>query len=128
MVGGAAVPPLHVVSERAEGTVIGSIPDGPDVIADVGRGVSRNHLRIWREYDPDSHSRWMVQGLGSTNGTILMSGSDHAERVVEPPRSLRGDEAWPPVEVDSGDTLVLGPDTSFLVLKTLTRLKASQRL
>ena len=111
-VDGVARPPIHPLSGEGEGTVVGSLATGKDAINDVGIDVSRQHLRIWRE-----SGTWLCQGLGSTNGTVLVSASDGVERVVEPPRSLRGSQTYPPVMISDGDELRLGRTTRFKVIQ-----------
>ena len=114
MVGGAVKAPLHVLSTKPEGTVIGALAMGPDDISDVDRDVSRRHLRLWRE-----GGRWWAQGLESTNGSTLISGDDRTVRVIEPPRQERtSGTTYPPVEVLNSDILCLGATTRFLVMRT----------
>lgn len=112
IMGGVARPPIHPLSVAPEGTIVGVLASGPDDITDVDRDVSRRHLRIWQS---DGH--WWVQGLGSTNGTRLISGDTREVRVVEPPRGLRkAGETYPPQELLNSDTLCLGATTQFLVM------------
>ena len=101
---------IYPLSTSKEGTTIGLLATGKQNINDVDVDVSRKHLRIFRDGDA-----WYAQGLGSTNGTILISGADKSIRVIEPPKSTN--EKLPPVEIDNGDTLCLGKTTQFLVLK-----------
>ena len=97
-----------------EGTEIGSLSLAPNSINDVGRGVSRRHARIWRDDDEN----WYVQGLGSTNGSILVKKNPEGECVViEPPRDDRPpDYIAQPVPIQSGDRLVLAGTTEFVVV------------
>lgn len=105
--------PAYRLSTAPEGTVIGTLAPGADDITDVERDVSRLHLRIWRD-----HGRWWAQGLGSTNGTTLVSGATGRTSVVEPPRGLREPGVvYPPKELFHGDTLCLGATTRFVVLR-----------
>lgn len=101
---------IYPLSTSKEGTTIGLLATGKQNINDVDVDVSRKHLRIFRDGDA-----WYAQGLGSTNGTTLISGADKSIRVIEPPKSTN--EKLPPVEIDNGDTLCLGKTTQFLVLK-----------
>ena len=112
IVDGVARPPVHALSCEEGGTIIGSLASGEDAINDVGIDVSRRHLRIWKDT-----GAWLCQGLGSTNGTVLVSASDGVERVVEPPKSLRRDETHPPVLICDGDELRLGLTTRFRVMQ-----------
>ena len=95
-----------------EGTEVGSMSLARNSINDVGAGVSRRHLRIWC----DASGKWFVQGLGSTNGTLLVR--ERGKRVVvEPPRSLRArDYVAPAVPVKAGDRLILAASTEFAVV------------
>ena len=101
---------IYPLSTGKEGSVIGLMATGKQNINDVDIDVSRKHLRIFRE-----GNAWYAQGLGSTNGTMLISGADKSIRVVEPPKSAN--KKFPPMEISNGDTLCLGKTTQFLVLK-----------
>lgn len=101
---------IYPLSTGKEGTIIGLLATGKQNINDVDVDVSRKHLRIFRDGDS-----WYAQGLGSTNGTTLISGADKSIRVIEPPKSAN--EKLPPIEINNGDTLCLGKTTQFLVLK-----------
>lgn len=115
LVDGSVREPLHKLATSPEGTVIGSLPNDANGISDVDGDVSRRHLRIWRE-----EGRWYAQGLGSTNGTVLLSGSTREASVVEPPRSRRARGAtYPPVELLTSDILCLGATTRFLVMSVM---------
>lgn len=95
------------------GTVIGSLATGTGAITDVDRDVSRRHARVFAK---DGY--WYVQGLGSTNGTVLISGADMSQHVVEPPRhTRRAGVEYPPVPLWHSDTICLGATTRFLVMK-----------
>lgn len=112
VIDGVARPPIHALSCDEEGTIVGSLASGGNAVNDVGIDVSRRHLRIWSD-----SGVWLCQGLGSTNGTVLIGGSDGVERVVEPPKSLRGSETYPPVVITDGDMLHLGLTTRFQVMR-----------
>lgn len=137
IIDGMVKPPLRKLSTERSGTVIGAFASGPHGISDVDGDVSRRHLRIWYE-----NGSWWVQGLGSTNGSTLISGDTREVRVIEPPRRERkgavgaspqkpasADEAanadeetpaeslWPPVEIMNSDMLCLGATTRFLVMQ-----------
>lgn len=112
IVDGAAKPPLHAVSVAPEGSVIGSLATGADDVTDVDPSVSRRHLRVWRE-----DGAWWAGGLGSTNGSYLVSGETREKVPIEPPKSQRSDgEKWPPVQISNSDMLCLGAATRFLVM------------
>ena len=112
IVDGMARPPLRPLSTDPEGTIIGSLAMGESAITDVEASVSRQHLRIWRE-----DGTWYAQGLGSTNGTMLVSAVTRERRVIELPRDERaGDGPSPVTPIASGDVLRLGSDTCFLVM------------
>ena len=114
IVGNAAKPPLYPLNEGEGGTVIGSLATGTGAITDVDRDVSRRHARVFAK---DGY--WYVQGLGSTNGTVLISGADMSQHVVEPPRHTRrpGVE-YPPVPLWHSDTICLGATTRFFGYET----------
>lgn len=79
--------------------------------------VSRRHLRVWAE-----DGRWWAQGLGSTNGSTLISGDTRETRVIEPARVDRERGAdYPPVEILNSDTLCLGATTQFLVMQMVIK-------
>ena len=80
----------------------------------MGPTVSARHLRIRR----DEAGRWLAEGLGSRNGTMLVGGQDGRHVTVELPQSARDAEAVPaPIEIHPGDQLILGEETAFLVLE-----------
>ena len=92
------------------GTEIGAFSDGPSDISEVELDVSAPHLRIWRE-----DGRWYCEGLGSTNGTTIVS-MDNRVRVVEPPKRERPRDWRPePHEIFSSDLIRLGAHTCFRV-------------
>ena len=112
MVGGLVSGGLHWVQPLSDGVEIGALALEPDDINDVEPDVSGHHLRVWcNEAD-----RWCVQGLGSSNGTVLISGEDGSETVVEPARASASACAEP-VEVHAGDELVLAGSTRFALSK-----------
>ena len=92
----------YPLNEDEPGTVIGSMALEPGDVSDVGTSVSRRHLRIWLSDD----GFWRVQDLGSTYGSVLVSG-ETGERVV------LGDE---PVVLGQSDRLILAASTEFLVV------------
>ncbi len=104
---------IYPLSCEPEGTVVGLFATGDHAIIDVENDVSRSHLRLWRE-----NGRWYAEGLNSRFGTILISGDDRSEKVIEPPRSERTASWTPtPCEILPGDMLRLGSDTQFMVLE-----------
>lgn len=111
--GGTARPPIHPLATTDEGTLVGSLVEGADVINDVDVDVSRRHLRVWRD-----GAHWYAQGLGSTNGTTLIPGDGGGAVTIEPPRAKRThDGSYPPVEISNSDILCLGATTRFLVMR-----------
>ena len=108
--GDMIVSQVYRLSTEADGTEIGSMSMTPHSINDVGTGVSRRHVRIWRDESGD----WWVEGLESTNGTVIVSGEDRSRIVVEPPRSQRAGFRSEPVSVLPGDKLVLAGTTEFV--------------
>lgn len=105
-----ACSPIYPLSTSEEGTVIGLLATGSQNINDVDIDVSRNHLRIFKH-----GNTWYAQGLGSTNGTTLISGADKSVTVVDPQEHAT--KQCPPVKINHGDTLCLGKTTRFLVPK-----------
>lgn len=112
IVDGYAAGAPHWLSPAEEGTVLGALALSDGAINDVGSHASGTHARIWRAAD----GRWMVEDLGSTNGTTLISGIDRAEVAVAAPGST-GIAA--PREIRPGDELRLADDTAFMVLEGL---------
>lgn len=105
-----ACSPIYPLSTSEEGTVIGLFATGSQNINDVDIDVSRNHLRIFKH-----GNTWYAQGLGSTNGTTLISGADKSVTVVDPQEHAT--KQCLPVKINHGDTLCLGKTTRFLILK-----------
>lgn len=112
MVNGAMKPTIHNLDASGAETVVGSLATGPNRITDVGQTASRAHLRIWRD---QASGLWFVEGLCSTNGTLLRTAAGQVV-IVEPPRSRRAGFTERPVEIHPGDFLQLGSDTVFMVL------------
>lgn len=103
----------YYLNPGEEGTEIGSLATKRYAINDVEETVSGRHLLIRREED----GAWYAMGLESRNGTVLVSGADRSETVIEPPRSARGDFVSKPVEIKPGDELILARDTVFMVME-----------
>lgn len=105
----------HWVQPTGEAVEVGALVLGEHDIADVGPDVSGRHLRLWCAED----GRWLVEGLGSRGGTVLVGGADRARVVVEPPRADDEDElcATLPVQVRPGDELHLAESTVFMVIE-----------
>ena len=102
----------YVLSTDSEGTVIGRSPTAPNAITNVDGVVSKNHARIWR----DEEGSWWIEGLGSTNGTVLLDAGSDEEVVVEPPAAEReAGKAYGPVPLRWGDQIVLAGSTTFWV-------------
>ena len=104
---------MHML--HPDGTVIGLLPKARHMVTDVAEDVSRQHARIWRE-----DGRWYVAGLGSTNGTRLISGATGQVETVELPRAERAPQDKPlPVEIAPTDILCLGETTQFIIMAVL---------
>lgn len=104
--------PAYELSQDPEGTVIGYLPTGTNVIGAPDGCVSARHLRIWCE-----GGRWYAQGLGSTAGTVLKHGTEDLT-VVEPPSSeAEPGREYPPVEIKVGDELCLGGKVTYIVAR-----------
>lgn len=106
----AGVP--HWLPRSVGGIEIGSLVMGENDITDVGAGVSGRHVRVWHadkdgEKDGEKDG-WLVEDLGSKNGTVLVSGADHARTHVVP---------GVPVSLRPGDELELAGDTSFIAIE-----------
>lgn len=111
VIDGAAQPPIAPLNPN--GSLVGTLASGPGAVTNVDTDVSRQHLRIWCD-----GSRWLCQGMHSTNGTTIISGSDGGVVSVEPPRSRRSAKIdYPPAELHEGDILCLGATTRFLVMR-----------
>ena len=96
-----------------EGTEVGSVVISTNCITDVERGVSRDHLHIWRDKD----GQWWCRGMLSLNGTVLFDISTGETTVVEPPRSERGDGYEPKAfPLKPADKLILAGNTEFIVV------------
>lgn len=103
----------HWLDASEDGTVVGSLALGEGSITDVGSDVSGKHLLLTRE-----DGQWLAQGLGSKYGTILVSGVDHSETVVEPPRDQRSDDRpGEKVPINPGDELLLASTTHFMIME-----------
>lgn len=103
----------YYLNPGSEGTEIGSLSTAQYSITDVEDTVSARHVRIWRA----ENGRWYVEGLDSKNGTVLVSGADRREAVVEPPRKDRTGFVSRPMEILPSDELVLARDTVFMVME-----------
>ena len=116
---GSALPPIYPLSLDPEGTVLGSFAHDRYTITNVGRDVSRRHLRV-----AFSNGTWLASGLHSTNGTVLVTRSG-TTTVIEKPRSLRtADDKDKQIPIHDGDLLKLGTSTDFLVLKISSNIRA----
>ena len=85
------------------GFEIGTMAFGENGIVNVGKHVSAHHARI----SCSAEGAWQIEDLGSTNGTILVSGADGSESQVCP---------GAPCKISPGDELRLAGDTRFIVL------------
>lgn len=109
---GVLLSDVYRLNPDGDGTEVGALSLTAHSVNDVGYGVSRRHLRIWR----DDAGSWWVEGLGSTNGTVHVSGADGAMTVVEPPRADRAGADPCPVALLPGDRLVLAGTTEFTIV------------
>ena len=117
------------VPPTLQGSVVGSLAVEDGAAAQVGPDVSGEHLRIWRD-----DAGWFVRGLGSRNGTVLVSGLTGERTVVEPTheerRQMRRAEKdasdaekatleveLPMFQVFPGDQLELAKSTTFLLVE-----------
>lgn len=96
----------HWVAPAPDGVEIGALATGEDAITDVGRAVSAHHARVWR----DEEGGWLVEDLGSTNGTVLVSGTTREATPLEP---------GTPAPLRAADQLVLAGDTTFVAVEGL---------
>lgn len=103
------------VAPTEGGTEVGALALADGAVNEVGLDVSGLHARLWR----DDEGRWWVEGLGSKNGTVLVSGLTGEEVVVEPPVSARKDWTNRPVELSPGDQLRFGQSTTFALIEGL---------
>ena len=101
------------LSTDGEGTDIGYLSTSASSITDVEETVSRRHLNIYRAED----GQWYARGLGSRNGTVLISGEDRSETVIEPPRDKAEGFISRDVRIGPGDRLLLARDTEFMVVQ-----------
>lgn len=112
LVDGVISLPIHELPADGEETVIGLLVTDGRGITDVGEDVSRRHLAVWAR-----DGRWYCRGLGSKNGSYLISGDDKRRVVIEEPQVRRGGAEGNPVEVRAGDIVCLGATTQFLALQ-----------
>lgn len=98
--------------EVGVGTVVGALAEQEGALREVGEDVSGRHARIWRS----ESGEWLVEGLGSRNGTTLVDGATRERVVVEPPASDRDGWQSAPVPLRPGDELTFGATTRFVVI------------
>lgn len=101
----------HWLPDSPEGVTIGALAMGEGDITDVGADVSGRHLRVWHG-EKDGEAGWLVEDLGSKNGTVLVSGADHSRRDLEPGVAVR---------LRPADELVLAGGTTFVAIEGLSR-------
>ena len=104
--------PFWLDTTNPDGIEVGAFATGTGAISDVAPDVSGHHARIWCDED----GSWHIEGLGSKNGTVLVSGADKGETVVEPPAGERDGWTSAPVELQPGDELVFGKNTRYVVI------------
>ncbi len=102
--GGYVAGDPHWLSDSPEGVMIGSLAMGEKDITDVGPGVSGRHAIVRR----DERGVWLVEDLGSKNGTALVSGATHESARLE---------AGSPAALRPGDELVLAGATTFVAIE-----------
>ena len=113
VVGGKLIMPVHALATDDLGTEIGALSTASHAINDVDETVSKRHARVFR----DEQGHWLVEGLGSTNGTFVVRGDTKKREVVEPPKADRQPgEAHPPARIHPSDLLCLGEATQFMVV------------
>ena len=106
--------PAYTLSTDEEGTEIGSLATAEGAINDVGPGVSRRHLRIFRADD----GCWYAEGLDSTNGTYVLHADSDDEEPIELPKYMRSaNDGSSSVRLFANDTLRLAGNTYFAVLE-----------
>ena len=106
---------FYRLAATEKGTEIGTLSTEEGAITDVDADVSRRHARIYKQ-----GTHWYIVGLGSTNGTTVISGDDKIEHVVEPPKRERKRGYMPePCELFPTDTICLGSSTRFIVMPML---------
>lgn len=111
---GTALSQIYPLNKEPGGTVIGSFAQGPNAITDVGVDVSHEHLRIkW------NGKAWIASGMGSTNGTIVLSKQGKTQTVEMPAKMRSADRMPNHIEIHAGDKLMLGATTSFLAIRTI---------
>lgn len=102
--GGYVAGDPHWLSDSPDGVTIGSLAMGTQDIIDVGSGVSGRHALV-RRGEKDG---WLVEDLGSKNGTVLVSGATHEGVTLEP---------GAPAPLRPGDELVLAGGTTFVAIE-----------
>lgn len=114
----------HWIAPDGSGITIGALATGELDISDVEPDVSGEHARIWCDPGasddgkdrlgdasvaaPAGQGRWLVEDLGSTNGTQIMNGASHVRRRLDAGRVM---------ELHPGDELTLGGTTTFAVIE-----------
>lgn len=83
---------------------IGALALGDGDVTDVGVDVSAEHAHIWR----DDERGWLVEDLGSTNGTRLTDALSGKTVELTPGE---------PVPLNPGDELTLAGSTTFVVVE-----------
>ncbi|OUO34274.1 hypothetical protein B5F84_07240 [Olsenella sp. An290] len=102
--GGYVAGDPHWLSDSPDGVTIGSLAMGAQDITDVGSGVSGRHALVRR----DESGGWLVEDLGSKNGTALVSGATHEGAALE---------AGVPAPLRPGDELILAGGTTFVAIE-----------
>lgn len=105
--------PHWLNGEEGRKTTIGTLALEEGSITDVAEDVSAHHAALWRD---EATGEWLVEGLGSKHGSLLVDGATRETKVVEPPKAERGAWSGQPVPLHPGDELLLGADTRFVVI------------
>lgn len=96
---------MHWIDAAGAGAVIGAMALGAEDICDVEADVSAGHARV--RWDAE-RACWTACDLGSTNGTVLVSGADGERARLEPGE---------PAELYPGDEIALGASTIFVAME-----------
>lgn len=110
MMDGYVVGNTHWI-DSCKGTLeIGAMAMDDDALNDVGMDVSAHHARITRAED----GTWMIEDLGSSNGTFVTDGVTGVEsRVIATDAGAHGGV----IEIHPGDELRFGTTTTFAVVE-----------
>lgn len=94
----------HWLPTSGESVEVGALAMGEGDITDVGAGVSGRHLRVWR----GEKDGWLVEDLGSKNGTELVDGASRRRVRLQPGVAA---------PLRPADELVLAGDTTLVAIE-----------